>query len=66
MEIQSEIIIPQLIILMRNKNLYGQEITKENLDMFYLQLMYFSARDMFLLGPFLVRELMLEGFSGGS
>lgn len=36
--------------------MYGQEITKENVGMVYLQLMYFSTQDMFLLGRFLDRE----------
>lgn len=44
----------------------GQEIIKENLGMFYLQLMYFSTQDMFLPGPFLDREPVPKGFSGGS
>lgn len=46
--------------------MYGQEITKENLGMVYLQLMYFNTQDMFLLGLFLDREAVLKGFSGGS
>lgn len=46
--------------------MYGQEISKENLDRFYLQLMYFPTQGMFLPGRFMDREPVPKGFSGGS